>query len=68
MVTVAIIEDQREIREGLRELIDGSEDLRCAAAFGSVEETLPSIGNDLPEVCWSISGCPASPESRGSGC
>ena len=58
MVTVAIIEDQREIREGLRELIDGAEDLRCAAAFGSVEETLPNIGDDLPEVVLVDIGLP----------
>ncbi len=58
MVTVAIIEDQREIREGLRELIDGAEDLRCAAAFGSVEETLPSIGDDLPDVVLVDIGLP----------
>jgi DNA-binding NarL/FixJ family response regulator len=50
MIPVAIIEDQRDIREGLRELIDGAEDLRCTAAFGSVEEMLPGIGADVPQV------------------
>jgi len=50
MIRVAIIEDQRDIREGLCELIDGTEDLRCTAAFGSVEEMLPRIGSDVPEV------------------
>jgi DNA-binding NarL/FixJ family response regulator len=50
MVPIAIIEDQREIREGLRELIDGAEGFRCSAAFNSVEDMLPKIGNDLPQV------------------
>jgi DNA-binding NarL/FixJ family response regulator len=50
MIPVAIIEDQRDIREGLRELIDDAEDLRCSSAFNSVEEMLPVIGNDLPQV------------------
>lgn len=50
MIPIAIVEDQREIREGLRELIDGAEGFRCSAAFNSVEEMLPQIGNDLPEV------------------
>jgi DNA-binding NarL/FixJ family response regulator len=58
MIRVAIIEDQREIREGLRELIDGAEDLRCSAAFGSVEEVLPRIGSDLADVVLVDIGLP----------
>jgi DNA-binding NarL/FixJ family response regulator len=50
MIRIAIIEDQREIREGLRELIDGTADLCCSDAFSSVEEMLPKIGSDLPQV------------------
>jgi DNA-binding NarL/FixJ family response regulator len=50
MIRIAIIEDQREIREGLRELIDGTDDLCCSDAFSSVEEMLPKIGSDLPQV------------------
>jgi hypothetical protein len=34
----------------LRELIDGAQDFRRSAAFGSVEEVLPKIGSDLPDV------------------
>src|SRR5712671_6868153 len=58
MIRVAIIEDQREIREGLRELIDGAEDFCCSAGFGSVEEVLPLIGNDLPQVVLVDIGLP----------
>ena len=58
MIRVAIIEDQREIREGLKELIDGAEDLHCSAAFSSVEEVLPRIGSDLPEVVLVDIGLP----------
>ncbi|SPF41841.1 Response regulator [Candidatus Sulfopaludibacter sp. SbA4] len=58
MIPVAIIEDQREIRDGLCELIDGAEDLRCSAAFGSVEEMLPGIASDLPEVVLVDIGLP----------
>jgi DNA-binding NarL/FixJ family response regulator len=58
VIQVAIIEDQREIREGLRELIDGADDLRCLAAFGSVEETLPKIGSALPDVVLVDIGLP----------
>ena len=58
MIRVAIIEDQREIREGLRELIGGAEDLCCSAAFGSVEEVLPRIGSNLPDVVLVDIGLP----------
>jgi DNA-binding NarL/FixJ family response regulator len=39
-VRVAIIEDQRRTREGLRALIDGSEGYECVGAWASVEESL----------------------------
>jgi len=55
---VAIIEDQREIREGLKELIDGAEDFRCSATYASVEEVLPRIGSDLPDVVLVDIGLP----------
>lgn len=58
MIRVAIVEDQREIREGLQELIDGADDFRCSAAFGSVEDTLPKIGGDLPDVVLIDIGLP----------
>ena len=50
MIRVAIIEDQRDIREGLQELIDGAPDFHCSAAYGSVEETLAKTARDLPDV------------------
>jgi len=50
MIQVAIIEDQREIRDGLKELIGGADDLRCSSAFGSVEEALSGIASSLPNV------------------
>src|SRR5947207_2058610 len=58
MIQVGIIEDQREIREGLKELIDGAEGFRCSAVFGSIEEVLPRIGNDLPDVVLVDIGLP----------
>ncbi len=58
MIQVAIVEDQREIREGLRELIDGAEGVSCSATFGSVEEVLPKIGDHLPDVVLVDIGLP----------
>lgn len=58
MIRVAIIEDQREIRKGLKELIDGSGDFSCTATFGSVEEVLPRVGSALPDVMLVDIGLP----------
>jgi DNA-binding NarL/FixJ family response regulator len=45
---VAVIEDRREIREGLRMLIDGTDTYQCTGTYRSMEEALPSIGTNLP--------------------
>jgi DNA-binding NarL/FixJ family response regulator len=39
-VRVVVVEDQPRIRDGLRFLIDGTQDHHCVGAFGSVEEAL----------------------------
>lgn len=39
-IEVVIVEDQREIREGLATLIDGTPGFHCAGRFGSMEEAL----------------------------
>ena len=49
-IRVAIIEDERRIRDGLRMLIDGTEGYCCKAAYASMEEALPGIGDELPNV------------------
>ena len=43
IVRVATVEDQREIREGLRFFIDNAPGFRCTGCFGSVEEALPAL-------------------------
>jgi len=67
VIRVAIIEDQREIREGLRELIDGAEDFHCSGAFGSVEEALPGMRGDLPDVVLVDLGLPGKSGIEGIG-
>lgn len=49
-VKVAIIEDEREIREGLGFLISSTEGFVCNGRFGSMEEALANIGRNLPDV------------------
>ena len=57
-LSVAIVEDQPNIREGLRILIDGTEGYRCSGAFGSMEEAIEKIGHDLPDVALIDIGLP----------
>lgn len=57
-IKTAIIEDQRDIREGLAMLINGSEGYRCTGSYRSVEETLEKIQYDLPDVVLSDIGLP----------
>ena len=40
---VAIVEDQREIREGLRYFIDNTPGFSCVGSFESVEAALPAL-------------------------
>jgi DNA-binding NarL/FixJ family response regulator len=57
-VRVAIIEDQRPIREGLAALIDGTEGFRCTGAFRSMEDALEGIPGGLPDVALVDLGLP----------
>ena len=57
-IRVAIIEDQREFREGLAFLIDGTEGYRCAQRFGSMEEALDPLVRDPPDVALLDIGLP----------
>jgi len=49
-IKVAIIDDQRTIREGLAALIDGTEGFRCAGSYGSMEEALKKMGPNAPDT------------------
>jgi len=57
-ISVAIIEDQREVREGLCTLISLSDGFRCKGGFESMEETLTHIGKNLPDVALVDIGLP----------
>ncbi len=50
MITVAIVEDEDEVREGLAMLINGSEGFRCVQRHSSAEKALPEILKNKPDV------------------
>lgn len=57
-IRVAIIEDRREIREGLAALISGTSGYHCVGSFASMEEALAKIALDLPQVALVDIGLP----------
>ena len=50
MIHVAIIEDIREIREGLQLLIDGSEGFACSTTFATAEQAIVNLPNQCADV------------------
>ncbi len=55
---VAIVEDLKEIREGLGQLINATPGFRCSGIYSSMEEALQKIPNNLPHVVLSDIGLP----------
>jgi DNA-binding NarL/FixJ family response regulator len=58
IIRAAIIEDRREIREGLSMLIGGTPGYVCTGSYRSMEEALDKIGHNLPDVVLSDIGLP----------
>jgi DNA-binding NarL/FixJ family response regulator len=56
-IDVAIVEDQHEIREGLRVLIDGTPGFRCTGRFRTMEEAMEGLG-EPPDVVLLDIGLP----------
>ena len=50
VIKVAIVEDRREIRDGLAMLIGGTDGFRCTGSFRSMEGALSKISFDLPDI------------------
>lgn len=55
---VAIVEDQRDIREGLRFLIDGTPGYRCTGAYASMEEALAAVTPATADIVLTDLGLP----------
>jgi DNA-binding NarL/FixJ family response regulator len=65
MIRVAIVEDQWEIREGLKALISGTPGYGCTGAWRSMEEALEQIGRDVPDVLLADIGLPGMAGTEG---
>src|SRR5215210_8109566 len=58
LVTVAIIEDERDIRDGLAALLRMTGGYRCSGAYRSMEEALAAIRSEVPDVTLVDIGLP----------
>lgn len=57
-IRTAIVEDMRDIREGLATLINFTDGFACTGAFRSMEEAIPRIAKSVPDVVLSDIGLP----------
>ena len=57
-VRVVVIEDLREVREGLAVLINGTEGFRCASSFRTMEDALDGMRVSEPDVILTDIGLP----------
>ena len=65
-VRVVLIEDVREVRDGLSALISGTAGYDCVATYGRMETALARVVADLPDVILTDLGLPGMSESRES--
>jgi len=49
-IRIAVVEDDKTVREGLQMLLNGSPGYSCIATFGSGEEAFKGISEVLPDV------------------
>ncbi len=57
-IKTAIVEDMRDIREGLSTLINFTDGFSCTGSYRSMEEAIPRIRGAVPDVLLSDIGLP----------
>jgi DNA-binding NarL/FixJ family response regulator len=57
-IRVVVIEDVREVRDGLAMLINGTSGFRCAKSFRTIEDALDGIPGSRPDVILTDIGLP----------
>jgi DNA-binding NarL/FixJ family response regulator len=64
-IRVVLIEDLREVREGLTALINGTRGFKCTGSYYSMEAALARIGDEAPDVILTDIGLPGMSGIRG---
>ena len=65
VLRVVLIEDLREIREGLAALINGTDGFKCVASYGMMETALARIESEQPDVILTDLGLPGMSGTEG---
>lgn len=58
MIKTAVVEDMKDIRDGLTTLINFTEGFYCTGSYRSMEEALVRLGDAVPDVLLSDIGLP----------
>jgi DNA-binding NarL/FixJ family response regulator len=66
IIRVVVIEDMREVREGLVALINGTQGFKCTGSYYSMEAALAGIGSGPPDVILTDIGLPGMTGVRGT--
>jgi DNA-binding NarL/FixJ family response regulator len=64
-ITVAIVEDLRDVREGLAVLVNGTPGFRCSGGYRTMEEALARIDAARPDVVITDLGLPGMSGTEG---
>jgi DNA-binding NarL/FixJ family response regulator len=65
-IRVVLIEDLREVREGLAALINGTRGFHCTASYFSMEAALSGLEHSVPDVILTDIGLPGMSGIRGT--
>jgi DNA-binding NarL/FixJ family response regulator len=58
VIKTAVVEDLKDIRDGLTTLINFTDGFRCTGSYRSMEEALARLGDEVPDVLLSDIGLP----------
>jgi DNA-binding NarL/FixJ family response regulator len=50
MISVAIVDDEKELRQSITTFVNGSPGFRCCSGYGSAEAALKDLPGDKPDV------------------
>jgi DNA-binding NarL/FixJ family response regulator len=58
MINLVIVEDKKDIREGLVVLLGVTDSIRCVASYGNCEDMLAKLSSDSPDIILMDIGLP----------
>ena len=50
MISISIVDDERELRQSITTFVNGSPGFKCVSAYSSAEAALKGLPNDKPDV------------------